>query len=1428
MTVLVQDKRFYEAITEVNKYYDSIAADYPYSKPPTVTADQLLYEATQWYIKADSNQSRDRFVEIVRMMSDPLVERLIRDLQQSKNFGALKLVMKAGKLIPIDTAKMCYRSGNLKDAVCFSEGFTEQRNRTFWAHCKSLHLWQERVSRTNDAVVSDLQTLADECHQQKLLDGEIDAKYRLFRLNLSETYRYLSESYRLSVQNGNVFGQALSLRRIVSSTSSVLVISVTEVLRTVKIMCDFCKSLIQPCSAGYSDIAKAVNPLEQELHFLGVHIDALEDLTLWFPTKNEDIFLWELLGSQQLIKLQCKRDGIVEPKRLLSLVGQALIIIACDVMIGIHESTSSKTVGDRSSRGIDPENCTETADSNEENLDSDTPAEEIDSIEDKTDNELRVEGIEKEVDRLVDRICCSAFMVGVDCQHDWHGGLSEKENAAAMVADFTTTLNRLIVTANDWSSTYLKYPLIWSRQKDLVKSRQRSVKKVVELCFPGFNCKLPLSENSAMIGWGRRMDAETKSLLRYCAVEQWMESSCCVDLFNIWKIHQIAGDTTQKQLEDCLLREQQKFFKGGSRSQKPSDWLQTELSKSLVDFRDPTGESRLCLVVWLWIEFVHDVYFAKDFTSAFQALFYLVSFEFQAVVSSASYQEQIWDNTLMLIEIGVALALLILSQSGRAVAIPSPFVAGYLVLDAALSKHKKHRLRMEDVVKRCHWKRDTDIVWSWRFLSLAAAGIMQHDKLETTAVCDKSSASSHPQSTRVRQLVIVLTLLCNSANRSALRRRCVSILSGDMKQLLLHKAPASTNLSGGILTAREAMNCLREVLESYRPQQWIYRVDWNPELKYPLRDLRHGGEFRRYRELLEMQAIHEIPVTIPEDLPIAAAELKKISFPYICSRKLSQFWEMHTMIPNESEEEERVSSTSMSEVDIPAASPAQSFAPVSLLLRKSADDRNALESSAQSIEQPAVANVETSESRTDEIREPLEGGTAKESLVDSGETDRELSYAIDGCEAHFSKWLQIGPCLITSSGGEITSPRTDNHVLFPPDAVDGKQTAEISYSQYCSNSMWQGDRCLLDIIQLLPHDAIFSKHVDLYMKHHLMLDDSTEILVMRSIVKEGNQRSWNTIATLNYTDLESTLPVKADEDTWVRLENSFVTISSKHFCETCLVVKGKLQLAVLPYQIVAKPTMNLNEYHLHIYLSCCSKKRMESVSQCFPSDCTAVFKGVQIVTAKTSERAPLIITKHFLSEGWTTLGRPFEVITVEYEDLENHAQNEHPPQKWDLIFTKTDPTDPTACDSTQFRLLLNFSSKKESKDVWIRGSESTETGPVSPTASRPDDLQREIDMEDIRKMYLDVSHRWKIIARRLPDHSGLLSGVKDCDIDYINNTYEDNNERCHAMLHKWKREVGTKATVLEMVRVLCNSHIDLAEVATKVFGEEIVRRCRES
>ena len=106
-----------------------------------------------------------------------------------------------------------------------------------------------------------------------------------------------------------------------------------------------------------------------------------------------------------------------------------------------------------------------------------------------------------------------------------------------------------------------------------------------------------------------------------------------------------------------------------------------------------------------------------------------------------------------------------------------------------------------------------------------------------------------------------------------------------------------------------------------------------------------------------------------------------------------------------------------------------------------------------------------------------------------------------------------------------------------------------------------------------------------------------------------------------------------------------------------------------------------------------------------------------------------------------------------------HVTNVHL-KKWDIVFVKTDPA---ACDSTTFKLQICFASKGEhDTNAWIMGSKSTENEPkLLVPCQTPCDPQREIELKEIRKMYLDVSHRWKNIARFLPGRTDGFTGLQD-------------------------------------------------------------------
>ena len=1491
IAVLKEERKFDEAIEEIKKY-NEIVAETPervsgFKSIPLVTVEQLAYEAAKFACDHLASDVTDRLIHFVKLLSGQSLHEFIQFLQQAGNFRAFGLLQKAGKLSLVDTAKLYYRFGKLEEAVSVSEDFKEQRDCEFRAHCKATLFWQRLKnilsSTTPSSTVSesgetsetdkmlrqlfrDLEAFAVECHDNKVPYGEIDANYLLYYL--TDTRSYLISAYQLSVQCSNVIGQALSFYRLLSNEPFKSV-DIIKVVRTVQSIGDFCDELLRVTSSK-SQRATVVRLCERQLRFLGVHfdsqvVDGEEEPSLWFPTAMDTIHLWELPGCPHLKSKSGKREGSVECNRLLTVVGGALIQLACDFLIGERHSTDAKSGRKESANGI-----------------------------------------AGELDRLVNEAWCPEYMVGIECEHGPHEQLTGKERAAEMVTETAKALDRLITIAKDWPSEDKRHTPVKERMNELRECRKHCVKNMIDLCMPGLHCKLGGAENKAMIRWARRLDQETMRTLGNCTIYQWKKSLTSVDLFNVWRTHRLAGTKSQRQFEDWLQQAQHDHFRNGPRKEKPGDWFQSELSKSLVEFKGRVEYSH-GFAFWLWIEFLVDTYRKRDLTSAFKSLCYLVSFELKPAID-ASIQQQKADNILMLTEIGVSLALLFMSKRGRPVSIPSPFVAGYMVLDAAISSHERGgQIRMENVVKRISWAQDKED-WARRFLLLAAEHASMSCNTGETVESASLGESRVATSAIVRRLVMVLTLLCNSDSKSELRKRCVAILSGELKDWLLRKAPSSTSLTDEpIQSAREALPCLKEVLLSYNPQQWIYQVDWSPELIFPLRGLK-TKDVGHYSQEMERYAVQGSPVKFTEHIP-ALEELKCLSFPFIISQDLPQFWTIHAPAVRSSIEK-RVESSPIRKGFPGKRTAAKSDLPPRLtrptLLQRYGSSKNTTDSASQGEHAPgADMKAETlaqhtegtkryptpSDSESEFDRESSLGNTSgsnevrvvaevKSSRIDAAvgpsqpldvsratdkreysqacirskssavsmskartgdveksehytsenmpslESDRELSLEIDGREVHFSKWLEEPPCHIDSKGGEIISSRTDNHVVFPIGAVGKDEAVQITYSQFRLDRLWQGDRCVLDLIQLLPHHVSFHKRVNIYIKHHLKLGESCEILVMRSTIKTDNQRRWDTIAELHYSDLGSIVPAMNDDDSLVCLEDNFIVISSMHFCELCFAVKGLLQLAVQFYQLLPKqPVLNADKFRLYLFLSCRSRQRMKSISEQFPSDCIPDKKGLVYVEVKIDEREPLIIELTFLSIGWKLMGEATNKIRVEYENLENHAQNKHQPQKWDLYYKRTDEQfDP----SNKVELQLCFSSKGVSdKSAWVFGSDqSASTQPSSSDPLEESDADRQLTSADIREFYSSVSHKWKAIARFLPLPDGSKYGLKDSEIDKIGDTYKNDDDRCFEALRLWVRNCPESATMVAMVRVLLDTRIGLKEVAatTTVF-KAVFEKC---
>ena len=1375
-------------------------------RPPSVSIEKLAFDAACHYHRTDNT---DRFIHVAKLLSHASLQQFVQDMQQKENvsYKTFGLLQEAGKLSLIDAAKLYYRSGKLEQAVLVSEHCHEKTDREFVAHCKSCltsrqlkeYLSQSKLgTSTIDAEVFDegqLLVLAKQYSEENLSDGEIDTNFLLFRL--TKNTKYLFEAYKLSVKCKNIVGEALSIhllrRRDLDPSAGV---SIMNTLQTVQRLCTFCESLKRTIATGMYD--RDIKLFERQLNFLGVFLDkyVLEkaDARLWFPTGVEVIHLWELPGAHRL-KSKSKRQLPVECNKVFLVIIGALLQIACDVMVNTTDVEESQSVGTSASAVV---------------------------------------GIMHEINSLVDATWCPDFLVGAKCAHEVHNTSIKKEDSVSVTIHFISALGSLINLATNCKTEKKQQTLSIQIMNKLETILRGAVKSVIKLCYPGLHCKLRGSENRAMIQWAKKLDDGTMRTLGYRTTSQAQLSFSTIDLFNVWRAHCLAGKKPQLEFQNWLKKAQKTFFRYRPDSDNHNEWLQVELSKSLVQFQFQ-GQSKHCFALWLWIEFIGDVYWFQNFTSALQALFYLVSFELRLDVVEIEQERS--DNILMLTEIGVAVALLVLSKTGKAVVIPSPLVAGYMVLDAAVnSNNKEHQLRIEESVQRLLLDFNV-VLWARHFLLLAAMGVMQYLEDKKQAIAYDGSSACDARS--VRRLVIVLTLMCNADSGSTLRRQCKSMLCGSMKRWLSERTSYTTASGREVHTATQAMACLREVLSRYRPQQWLYYADWSRQSRYLLHRLTKPSDYQLLSRLLETQWLG---LTFPEELP-TTEDLRTISFPYISSLKLPQLWDFHA-------------STCATQIALRQGHGSDDYSPRQKKTKFSADrtqslpprfrrpiqDRKSDASNDQSSDICELAqepsgiqstNVEdTGNDPTNRFQIFTETKSAnnlcRKDTVSSAsiEHDKEMSVDIEGHEARFSKWLQAGPFTIDKSGGEIVSPGTDNYVRFPPDAVSEGESIQVSYAQFRLNNCWQSDDgCLLDMIQLLPHDAKFHKRVDVFIRHHVIIDESCKVIVMRSTVQADQPRSWHTIAHLSAKDRSvSVRQSEEDDDTLVWLEENYVGITSKHFCEDCVVVKGKIKLAVQCYQLLS-PEPESDRFRTRLCLSCPSKKRMKNVKKTFAEDYRAVRKDVQYVLVKTDERASLVITLRRNTEGWQLIQEENARITVEYEDIENHAQNEQPPQHWNLWFEKGE----MISDSNRFEMSIRFSSagvKDVSLDV-CGTSASPDDGDILLHANDDVSLNEtsvdtSVTVKLIRKLYCKVSHKWKAIARALPGSQDV--GLQDYEIDKIANEYKNNSDECcYQALTQWMRKhEGTQKQLIFVVL-----EVDLGTAAVEVFGAEAVTKCKQ-
>jgi tetratricopeptide (TPR) repeat protein len=1383
IAVLREERKYEEAIEELN-HYNKITAESPekilsFKSVPSVTVQELAYEAATLACDhiASDGQGTNRVIYFVSLLSGQSLHQFIQFLEQSGKFTAFGLLQEAGKLSLVDTAKLYYRFGKLEEAISASADFKEWADREFRAHCRSTLFWERlknilpsKPSQTDLQVTKTLETNSEcqelfrhleafalECHDEES-DGEIDAKFLLYLL--SGNSDFLLNAYHLSVKHSNIMGQVLSLHRLFSK-KSLKVVDTIFVLRTVQIVQDFCTKLISDTSSKLQKAA-LMKLCERELRYLGVHFDsqcgAEETPSLWFPTATGAIHLWELPGSSHLKSKLEKAEGFVECNKLLTVVGGALLHFACNFILGERDFTNTKSG-------------------------------------------QSANGVVGELEHLVPRAWCPEHTVGIKCKHESHEQvLPRKQYVATLVMEAAKTLDCLITTIKKWPTEDKRPVLVKGRLNELEESRTCCLRNVIDLCMPSFHCKLAGSDNKAMIRWARHLDQQTMRCLGNCIIHQWKRTSSSVDLFNVWRMHKLAGSNSQTPFENWFHQAQYDYLRKGPKKEKHGEWLQREISRSLVEYKGKIEHSH-GFAFWLWLEFLVDTYQGKDLTSGFRALCYLVSFELKPALE-VSIQKQKMDNILMLMEIGVSLALLVMSKKGRPVAIPSPFVAGYMVLDAALSSNKKQgQLHMEYAVKEISWDQDMED-WARRFLLLSAEHVGM-----SVASSELQVATS---ATEVRGLVLVLTLLCNSDKQSELRKRCSAILSGKMKNLLLQNAPFSKTLAHEPNSALEGLPCLNEILSSYNPKQWIYIVDWKS------RFLTHQLEMKNieaYSREIEECATQRLTASYIEYVP-ELKHFKGMSFPYIISQNLPQLWTIHG--PDVRPGSEKRIENNPVRTDRYGTCTGNIELPPSLRIPKHGERScSPRYSVSQGINTPkTVTSMGTMEQLVEQV---------SQENVHSLHSEHELDLEIDGKAAHFTKWLEEPAHNIDPLGGEIVSSKTENHVVFPPGAVH--EDVQITYSQFCLDRLWEGDKCILDLVQLLPHDIRFHKKVKIYTKHHLKLDKSCEIQVMKSTVKTNNQRQWSTIAVLHHNNLGETIPTEAD-NCFVRLEDNFIVISSMHFCELCFVIKGLLQLAVQFYQLLPKPPRpNVDKFHLYLFLSCRSVNRMKSVSNHFPSDCTPIKKGHRFVEVQTETRKALIIQPTFLTDGWKLMGKATDTIRVEYRNLENHTQNEHEPQVWDLYYKRTsEEFDP----SNKVEIQLCFSSEGvEDITAWVFGSEQSSSTQAPNDPPEESDADRQLKSADIRTFYLSVCHKWKSIARMLPSHEGTTMGLKDFEIVKIEAEEESNEDRCYEALSLWTRNCPESATMVAIVRILLNPNLGLSEVVTtNAVFQAAFEKCR--
>eukprot|EP00118_Oscarella_pearsei_P028392 m.2043 g.2043 ORF g.2043 m.2043 type:complete len:230 (+) comp8201_c0_seq1:59-748(+) len=131
--------------------------------------------------------------------------------------------------------------------------------------------------------------------------------------------------------------------------------------------------------------------------------------------------------------------------------------------------------------------------------------------------------------------------------------------------------------------------------------------------------------------------------------------------------------------------------------------------------------------------------------------------------------------------------------------------------------------------------------------------------------------------------------------------------------------------------------------------------------------------------------------------------------------------------------------------------------------------------------------------------------------------------------------------------------------------------------------------------------------------------------------------------------------------------------------------------------------------------------------------------------------------------------------------------------------------------------LINGSSVSESS--------ATGTGAAAKGASQPAPqphkvLDQTFDETHVRKVYLKIKNFWRTVANAL---GGVV--LTKSEIDSAERSHRQEEDQCHAMLHKWMIKQRGKGTVYQLCVALLDAGLD--DVIEQVFDKETLTECRK-